>query len=805
MSSSTAQILKPSDIKFYLSGGTNNIDPDFSVGGPISNTEIIDNILHNLFDRVITKEATEGDVEWRCFYIKNTHTLEQLKGTKIWIESGTSSEKTFISLGIGAAGINQQEILIPNENTDPAVVGFSIPLQPPAQPNIGDLGPGDFIGIWVRYTIQAGVEERSEDTAIIRIEGDRAPVDTLLPPISCPIGTHYDPNTNTCIPISQIPACPAGFHYDLAVQNCVLDQTPPITCPAGTHYDPNTQACIPENQIPTCPTGFHYDESVQNCVPDGTPPPTVSLFNIAAAGDFTCSNNGENTMNTMNDFMDGSQDIALLLGDFSYVDGDQSCFIELTDQVFGAAFPNRLYPIIGNHDDTEDGQASDRDDIIDAYPAIPSQGYYSFTKGNIRFIMMDTQSNLGTGSSQYAFVNNELQIADSDPSILWKIVCYHKPSITPDTDHAPLTNVRDAYHPLFDQYHVDMVLSGHNHNYSRSKPVRHNSSSPNSPTVMDNGTTNYTDIDGRIYITAGHGGRSLDSINDNPAWLGASNDSDHGALLISLTETVQGRGNRLTCIMRTNNGDNDDTFTLTKTVNPVPPGGGGGGGSGGAAGIDEFGIQWMEATGAQSVVDQSRFDTDDFRWSQNYDNIENGYESTLYFTFDGVASGGHCASKMWGGNHSGGCQHTEGGDCCCWYDIGIRANGDIQLQTERPHPSNHDFSVPSSMQFMDNIGKGMDGNTIGLKWLIYPIKIDGDVDDGGIRLKMWVDTSGFVNGKPQNVWRLAVDITDTGQILGDMPALSEQEIEIRNSDTDDTEDYEGGVHVRYLRRPQDIP
>lgn len=798
--------LLPSHIKFYLSGGTNNVDPTFSIGGPISNTEIIDNILHNLFDRVITKEAAEGDVEWRCFYIKNTHPNEIFKGVRIWIESGTSSSKTFISLGIGHAGVNQQEILIPNENTDPAIVAFSIPLSPPEQPNIGDLGPGDHIGIWIRYTIQEGAEERSEDKAILRIEGERAPIDSFTPPIVCPQGQHYDPNINACVPVTTIPECPPGFHYDLAIQNCVLDSAPPVACPAGTHWDPNTLSCIPENQIPTCPAGFHYDESVQNCVPDGNPPPVISLFNITAAGDFTCSNNGEATMNTMADFMDTSQDVALLLGDFSYVDGDQSCFIELTDQVFGAAFPNRLYPVIGNHDDTEDGQASDRDDIIDTYPAIPSQGYYSFTKGNVRFIMMDTQSNLGTGSSQYSFVQNELRIADSDPSILWIIVCYHKPSITPDTDHAPLTNVRDNFHPLFDQYHVDLVLTGHNHNYSRSKPVRHNSSSPNTPTVMDNGNTSYTDIDGRIYITAGHGGRSLDAINDNPAWLAASNDSDHGALLISLTETVQGRGNQLSCIMRTNNGDDDDSFTITKSASPIPPGGGGGGGSGGGAGgIDEFGIQWMAATGSQDVVDQSRNDPDDFRWSQNFSNIENGYEATLYFTFTSVASGGHIAAKLWGPNHTSPCGYEESGDCCCWYDYGIRENGDIQLQTERPHPSNHNHSVPSSMQFMDNIGVSMDNRTIGLKWLIYPIQIDGDVENGGMKIKMWVDTAGFSGGKPQNVWRLALDITDTGQILGDMPALSTQEVEIRNSDTDDTTDYGGGVHVRYLRRPQDIP
>ena len=40
---------------------------------------------------------------------------------------------------------------------------------------------------------------------------------------------------------------------------------------------------------------------------------------------------------------------------------------------------------------------------------------------------------------------------------------------------------------------------------------------------------------------------------------------------------------------------------------------------------------------------------------------------------------------------------------------------------------------------MNNIGKSMNGNSTGLKWLVscYP---GGSADSGGIQLKMWVDT-----------------------------------------------------------------
>jgi hypothetical protein len=108
---------------------------------------------------------------------------------------------------------------------------------------------------------------------------------------------------------------------------------------------------------------------------------------------------------------------------------------------------------------------------------------------------------------------------------------------------------------------------------------------------------------------------------------------------------------------------------------------------------------------------------------------------------------------------------------------------------------------------MSNIGKGMDGNSIGLKWLVYPLQAGGNVDVGGMKLKMWVDTDPLnAQNRPNNNWTLVYDITDnpTRDILADYDAPDEQEIELRVSDTDTADFYGGGVHVRRLRRPEDL-
>jgi hypothetical protein len=233
---------------------------------------------------------------------------------------------------------------------------------------------------------------------------------------------------------------------------------------------------------------------------------------------------------------------------------------------------------------------------------------------------------------------------------------------------------------------------------------------------------------------------------------------------------------------------------------PPPPSGGGM--------LDDNGIIWLTASGDITTCPQTRNRPNDNRWSKNFKDLRDyGYEAVAYLTFSGVTTGkggGHMALKHWGGNHtppcggSSGSGYSEGGSCCCWYDTGIRDNGDVQLQIERPHPNNDNFSAST---FMNNIGKKMDGNTIGLKWLVYPITVGGSADNnkglgGGIRLKMWVDTDPFVNGKPVNNWRPVYSILDTGQILGNYNLGNEMEVEMRNSDTKTTHDYAGGLHVR---------
>ena len=76
--------------------------------------------------------------------------------------------------------------------------------------------------------------------------------------------------------------------------------------------------------------------------------------------------------------------------------------------------------------------------------------------------MIDATSPIGI---QSAWIEN--QLANSDAT--WKFAMFHFP---PYNWEEPYLNIQKAWVPMFDKYHVDMVMSGHIHYYMRSKPMK---------------------------------------------------------------------------------------------------------------------------------------------------------------------------------------------------------------------------------------------------------------------------------------------------------------------------------------------
>ena len=542
MSSVTPSILE-SDLKIYITGGTNNTNTNLSLGGETSTTEFVSGVLDNLFSRVTLDQSNLGITQYRCITIKNIHTSAKALKARVIIESNSSSNDSEVRIGIGAAGINQDEVFLSDETVKPATVIFQKIETFPIIANIGDLSPGDRINLWIEWVTENNAESTDNDETTIRIDFDQ---EGQTPPPE--------------------PTCDDGFHWDAILQKCVSDSSTPPTCPDGQKWNPVTEQCIPDTEPVECPAGSHYDEDLQTCVSDTPPPPPpvdVTGLRIAAVGDFDCNSRTDATMANIKENIivteNGVTNIGffLALGDFSY-GSSQDCWLTKARTLGNDIYPNQIFPIIGNHDDEEDGNSQKREDIINEFPAIESNGYYAGTLGPVYFIMMDTQSDYDEGSDQYNAVKAALESASSNPSIYWIIVCYHKPSLAaPGDNHSGLSDFRDAYHPLFDEHKVILALSGHNHNYYRSFPLTYDTSSP-FYTIVNNTQGPYNNVEGTSYITIGTGGRSLRG-NDSGEYV-ASRHETWGIGLITITN----EGKKLTWQFIENNGEILDQCEFNK-------------------------------------------------------------------------------------------------------------------------------------------------------------------------------------------------------------------------------------------------
>ena len=172
------------DILFKLSKNTGpgnssaQADPNDSIGGFMSSTQITDATLHNLFDVVTGDENAASDVEYRCFFIHNNHGTLTWESVKVWLFSetagGASAAIAIDGTGVvSATSASAQAERIANEGTAPSGEVFSSPTTKAGGLSVGNIGAGQAVAIWVRRTA-ANTAAVDTDGVIIRAEGDTA-------------------------------------------------------------------------------------------------------------------------------------------------------------------------------------------------------------------------------------------------------------------------------------------------------------------------------------------------------------------------------------------------------------------------------------------------------------------------------------------------------------------------------------------------------------------------------------------------------------------------------------------------------
>ena len=214
--------------------------------------------------------------------------------------------------------------------------------------------------------------------------------------------------------------------------------------------------------------------------------------NFGAAGDWGCNSNTGKTVSNIRSH--NSPERVFALGDYSYT-SIPTCWLNIIDPI-----KSRTRITIGNHeDDSNEGFSQ----YMSAFGL--SNTYYSFQYGNVYVIVMDSDhSSYAKGSAQYNFVISKLQQASQASDVKWIIVSLHNQIYTspsncgPSTDScsnigSEATNLRNIYHSQFGKYGVDVVLSGHVHNYQRTFPIKYDRDSPSSPIVTSTASQDYFD------------------------------------------------------------------------------------------------------------------------------------------------------------------------------------------------------------------------------------------------------------------------------------------------------------------------
>ncbi|RCX08165.1 Ig-like protein group 2 [Anaerobacterium chartisolvens] len=124
-------------------------------------------------------------------------------------------------------------------------------------------------------------------------------------------------------------------------------------------------------------------------------------------------------------------------------------------------------------------------------------GNYYFSYGDTLFIIINTNN---TNAAQHeAHIDEAVK---SQPDAKWKVLMFHQDIYGSGNQHstkAYIIELRNKLFPIIDKYKIDVVLTGHDHSYTRSYQMLHDTPQK---TQKEAGINRVIDPTGTVYITA---------------------------------------------------------------------------------------------------------------------------------------------------------------------------------------------------------------------------------------------------------------------------------------------------------------
>src|SRR5918994_606008 len=240
-----------------------------------------------------------------------------------------------------------------------------------------------------------------------------------------------------------------------------------------------------------------------------------------------------------------------------------------------------------------------KEPLLERYPLINLDNLLKQNSINVKIPQLDKflKSNakvpaLDVDEEQYKFVLDDLEKTSQNKDIDWIFVMFHKPMYSSLSKQFEEYIIREKYQPLFDKYGVDLVISGHNHIYSRTLPLSfnkanisqpildHNSSSSNSSNVK---SSLFINPNGTTFLVVGVGGSELHRITEEQYYIANQYNEGFGFVDLKINgkkldgtmydinlncqiEITEKKGkekiNLETCIPTMTNNDNNDNLKV---------------------------------------------------------------------------------------------------------------------------------------------------------------------------------------------------------------------------------------------------
>ena len=151
--------------------------------------------------------------------------------------------------------------------------------------------------------------------------------------------------------------------------------------------------------------------------------------------------------------------IVVMMGDNIYGSDRPQDFVKKFEAPYKGLLDKgvKFYASLGNHDSREQRY----------YKLFNMEGklYYSFKapREDVRFFALESSY---MDPDQIKWIEDELKKSNEK----WKIVYFHHPLYSSAGTHGSQLKLRAVLEPLFIQYNVSLVLSGHDHTYERITP-----------------------------------------------------------------------------------------------------------------------------------------------------------------------------------------------------------------------------------------------------------------------------------------------------------------------------------------------